>query len=261
MWRCVRCGMTTNIANGAGSGACPKGAGRKGAEAHVWDGAMNPPPQPPGPIRTGRYVDPPDPKANFHNLIPPQSSGSREHEFDVFNLMNGLRDVLEHYTSDKETLARTPHRFVAALEEMLSGYEDDPKAILSKTFEDPCDEMVILRGVPYTSLCEHHLLVFSGTVDIGYVPGKVVGLSKLARLVDCYSRRLQIQERMTRQIATDLMTHLDAKGAAVVVRGEHSCVSCRGVKKAGAVMVTSCTLGCFRDDAMARNEFLSLCQH
>jgi GTP cyclohydrolase IA len=200
-------------------------------------------------------VPPPEPvpKLPFMDLTPdalPQ---------DTVYLQNALRGVLEHYTDADETLANTPGRFVAALGEMLSGYKDDPKEILSKTFEDDCDEIVVLKSVPFTSLCEHHLLVFSGTVDIGYLPGKVVGLSKLARLVDCYSRRLQMQERMTRQVATALMTHLDARGAAVVVRGEHSCMSCRGVKKSGCTMITSCCLGVFRDDHSARMEFLHLC--
>lgn len=159
-----------------------------------------------------------------------------------------------------ETLANTPSRFTKALIEMTEGYHDAPKEILSKTFEEPCDEIVVLKDIPFTSLCEHHLLGFSGTVHIGYLPGSVVGLSKLARLVDCFSHRLQIQERLTRQIAEALMEHLQARGAAVIVRGQHSCMSCRGVRKSGATMITSCMLGVFREDVPARQEFLTLCQ-
>lgn len=146
--------------------------------------------------------------------------------------------------------------------EMTLGYQEDPKEILSRTFDEKSDEVVILRGIEFTSLCRHHLLPFSGTADVGYLPGetgKVVGLSKLARLVDCFARRLQLQERMTRQIAESLMGHLNARGAAVVVRAKHSCMACRGVKKASATMVTSCCLGAFREDGRLRSEFLTLC--
>lgn len=139
---------------------------------------------------------------------------------DAIHLQNALRDFLRlRMTQDKETIENTPTRFVKAMGEMTEGYGMDPKEILSKTFEESYDEVVILRGIDFTSLCEHHLLPFAGTVDIGYIPGKVVGLSKLARLVDCYSRRLQMQERMTRQIAEALREHLGAKGVAVVSRG------------------------------------------
>lgn len=176
-------------------------------------------------------------------------------------LQKALRNFLQAgMTQDKETLENTPGRFVKALEEMTEGYGMDPKEILSKVFEDSYDEVVILRGIEFNSLCEHHLLPFSGTVDVGYIPGRVVGLSKLARLVDCYSRRLQMQERMTRQIAEALAEHLGAKGVAVVSRGRHSCMCHRGVRKANAEMICSTMLGAFRDNSDARAEFLMLCQ-
>lgn len=161
----------------------------------------------------------------------------------------------------RDGLIDTPKRVLKAFKEMTSGYQECPADILSKIFEEPYDEVVISRAIPFTSLCEHHLLPFTGTVDVGYLPSRrgVVGLSKLARLVDCFSKRLQVQERMTRQIADSIMTHLVAQGAAVVVRAEHSCMACRGVKKAGSEMVTSCMLGVFRDKPEARAEFLSLC--
>lgn len=160
---------------------------------------------------------------------------------------------------DSEGLDETPERVLKALAEMTQGYKDKPEKILSKTFKQPYDELVLLRGVPFTSLCEHHLLPFIGTVDIGYIPGKVVGLSKLARLVECFANRLQIQERMTTEIADSLMLFLQAQGAAVVVKARHSCMGCRGVKKPTAVMVTSSCLGVFRDNPAARAEFFSLC--
>lgn len=160
----------------------------------------------------------------------------------------------------RDGLKETPARVCKALNEMTQGYFQDPGEILSKTFDESYDEVVVLKGIPFTSLCEHHLLPFIGTADVGYIPGKVVGLSKLARLVDCFAMRLQLQERMTRQIADSLMTHLNAKGAAVIVRAVHSCMACRGIKKAGAEMVTSAMLGLFRDDPKARGEFLELCR-
>lgn len=164
---------------------------------------------------------------------------------------------------DSEELRDTPERVVKALHEMTAGYRENPAEVLGRVFPATYDEMVLLRGIPFSSLCEHHLLVFSGTADVAYIPGdkggKVVGLSKLARLVDVYARRLQMQERMTQQIATAIMECLNAQGAAVVVRGVHSCMQCRGVKKAGAEMVTSCMLGIFRHDPRTRSEFLALC--
>lgn len=161
---------------------------------------------------------------------------------------------------DRDGLQGTPDRVCRALREMTEGYHQDPALILSRVFEESYDEVVIVRAIPFTSLCEHHLLPFLGTVDIGYLPGKVVGLSKLARLVDCFSKRLQIQERLTQQIAGAIQQYLEAKGTAVVVRAEHACMACRGVKKPGAEMVTSSMLGVFRDEAEIRAEFLALCK-
>lgn len=163
---------------------------------------------------------------------------------------------------NEEAVSNTPLRFFRALFEMTSGSMEEPAEILSKQFAVDSDEMIVLRGVEFTSLCEHHLLPFVGTCDVGYLPpetGMVVGLSKLARLVDCFAKRLQLQERMTRQIASALMEHLHARGAAVVVRAKHSCMGCRGVKKPDAEMVTSSMLGLFRTDPVVRQEFLFVC--
>ena len=118
------------------------------------------------------------------------------------------------------------------------------------------DEMIILRGISFYSTCEHHLLPFYGTATVGYLPGKVVGISKLARLVECFARRLQIQERMTRQIAESIEAHLDARGVAVILRAHHLCMGCRGVRQEETEMVTSCMLGMLRSDATSRSEFL-----
>lgn len=179
-----------------------------------------------------------------------------------FTIERAVRTILEHIGEDpyRDGLKDTPKRVAKALTEMTAGYRDDPKYILSRVFEESYDEIVILRDIPFTSLCEHHLLTFSGTTDIGYLPGKVVGLSKLARLVDCFSRRLQVQERMTKQIAEAIEEHLEARGVAVIVRSVHSCLACRGVKKSGAEMVTSAMLGLFRSESAARAEFLELCR-
>ena len=168
---------------------------------------------------------------------------------------------------NREGLLETPKRVVKALKEMTAGYQQDPHEILSRVFEDDCDEIVILRDIPFVSLCEHHMLPFTGFASVGYLPkidaqgrGRVVGLSKLARLVDCFAQRFQMQERLTRQIASTLYKVLDARGAGVVVRAAHSCMACRGVKKTGAEMVTSVCLGMFRTDDKTRNEFMTLLQ-
>lgn len=126
-------------------------------------------------------------------------------------------------------------------------------------FDERSDEIVAVKDVRFTSLCEHHLLPFIGTADVGYLPGpRIVGLSKLARLVECFARRLQVQERMTRQIAEAIEQYLEAQGVGVVVRAHHCCMGCRGVRQQDAVMVTSSMLGAFRDRAEVRAEFLKL---
>jgi GTP cyclohydrolase I len=160
----------------------------------------------------------------------------------------------------REGLRNTPARVVRALSEMTRGYSLDPAVALGTTFvDDRCDEMVVCRGIDFTSLCEHHLLPFSGDAVVGYVPGdRLVGLSKLARLVEVYAQRLQVQERLTVQIADALTEHLAPRGVGVVVRARHSCMACRGVRKQHAEMVTSALSGFMRDDAAARAEFLAL---
>ena len=158
----------------------------------------------------------------------------------------------------REGLQETPERFAKAFAHWTSGYDVDPLSVL-KSFEDgACDEMVTQSGIPFFSLCEHHLAPFFGVVHIGYVPNKrVVGLSKLSRLVDVFARRLQVQERLTSQIADTLMTGLQAKGVGVVMRARHMCMESRGVQKVGVITATTAIRGVIRHDSDARSEFLN----
>lgn len=156
-------------------------------------------------------------------------------------------------------LKDTPGRVLRSFKELTAGYDDDAALHLERTFPDHADEMVAVAGIDFTSLCEHHLLTFTGTVDLAYIPrADVVGLSKLARVVDVYARRLQVQERMTEQIADAITDALDPLGVGVVVRAKHSCMGCRGVRKPGAVMVTSALRGYMKERPAARAEFLAL---
>jgi len=160
----------------------------------------------------------------------------------------------------REGLLETPARVVRAYEEWFEGYGQDPAEMLKRTFEEVggYDEMVILRDIPFQSCCEHHMAAIEGTVHVGYLPGsRVVGISKLARVVEAYARRLQIQERLTAQIADTINEVLKPRGVAVVVQGRHACMSTRGVRKHGSLMVTSRLLGAFREDPATRQEFLS----
>jgi GTP cyclohydrolase I len=161
---------------------------------------------------------------------------------------------------DREGLLETPSRILRSWDEIFQGYRQDPAEILATTFEEVegYGEIVLLKNIPFHSTCEHHMLPFEGEAHVAYLPGgSVVGLSKLARLVDCFARRLQIQERMTQQIADALMVHLQARGAAVLVAGTHGCMACRGVRKEGARMVTMAFEGDFRTPER-RSELLLL---
>lgn len=159
---------------------------------------------------------------------------------------------------NREGLKETPARAMKALLEMTSGYQQDPKKILSKVFVEPCDEMVVVRDIPFWSLCEHHLLPFHGTATVAYVPsGKIVGLSKIPRTIQAFARRLQVQERLTQQIAQAMNEALEPKGVGVLVKASHLCMAIRGIRSEGE-MVTSCLLGAMKDDPKAREEFLAL---
>jgi GTP cyclohydrolase I len=161
---------------------------------------------------------------------------------------------------DREGLAGTPARVARAYAEWFEGYGKDPVAILQRTFEEVggYDDIVILRGIPFESFCEHHLAAIRGTVHVGYLPrDRVVGISKISRVVDAFARRLQVQERLTAQIADAIDEVLAPRGVGVVVKATHACMSTRGVRKHGISMVTSRMLGVFRDDPAARQEFLA----
>ncbi|CTP91667.1 GTP cyclohydrolase 1 [Xanthomonas translucens pv. poae] len=160
---------------------------------------------------------------------------------------------------DREGLLDTPRRVAEAYGDWFSGYQADPRQYLMRTFEEVADydEMIVLRDIEYESHCEHHMAPIIGKVHVGYLPrGKVVGISKLARVVDVYARRFQVQEKMTAQIAQCIQDVLQPLGVAVVVEGAHECMTTRGIHKRGVSMVTSKMLGAFRGDARTRAEFL-----
>ncbi|HVZ68432.1 MAG TPA: GTP cyclohydrolase I FolE [Rhizomicrobium sp.] len=160
---------------------------------------------------------------------------------------------------DREGLLDTPARVARAFEDWFSGYAEDPEAYLARTFEevDGYDEMVVLKDIRFESHCEHHLAPIIGRVHVGYLPNKkVVGISKLARVVEAFARRLQVQEKMNAQIAHCIQQVLEPKGVAVVIEATHQCMTTRGVHKTGVSMVTSMMLGAFREDASTRREFL-----
>jgi GTP cyclohydrolase I len=162
---------------------------------------------------------------------------------------------------EREGLRGTPERVARAYEEWFSGYDDDPKAILQRTFEetDGYDEMIVLRDIRLESFCEHHLAPIVGKIHVAYLPEhRVVGISKLVRLVEAFARRLQIQEKLTAQIANTIQEVLEPKGVAVVIEATHQCMTTRGVHKPGTVMVTSRMLGKFRSDPKTRREVLAM---
>jgi GTP cyclohydrolase I len=160
----------------------------------------------------------------------------------------------------RDGLLDTPARVARMWAEVLGGTNDDPDHHLSRTFEIEHDEMVLVRDIPFTSVCEHHMLPFSGTAHIAYLPGttgRFTGLSKLARLVEGYARRLQVQERLTSQLADAMQSMLEPVGVLVVIEAEHSCMSIRGVRKPGTKTVTTAVRGIYRTDAAARSEVMA----
>lgn len=161
---------------------------------------------------------------------------------------------------DRPGLRETPTRVVKSWKELFAGYKMDAGRILKVFPEVGCDEMVVVKDIEFYSTCEHHMLPFYGTAHVGYLPNgkEIVGLSKLPRLVECFARRLQVQERIGKQVADALMEHLKPKGAGVVIEAKHFCIACRGVNKQNSVAVTSTMRGAFHDDARTRSEFLKL---
>jgi len=180
---------------------------------------------------------------------------------DTDRIIKAVKEILIAVGEDteREGLKKTPERVARMYAELLGGMHEDPKKHLKSTFTENYDEIVLLRDIPFYSICEHHLMPFIGSANVAYLPtGTVLGISKLARIVDCFARRLQTQERLTFQIADFLMESLKSQGVAVIIESSHSCMTIRGIKKPGSVMVTSALRGLFRRDPKSRNEVLSL---
>jgi len=188
-------------------------------------------------------------------------SENSEGKVDLSRIESAVREILLAVGEDvqREGLRGTPGRVANMYTELLGGMRHDPKEHLKTVFRENYDEIVLLRDIPFYSICEHHIMPFIGKCHVAYLPdGQVLGVSKLARVVDCFARRLQVQERLTVQIADFLMDNLRPKGVAVVVEASHSCMTIRGIKKPGSVMVTSALRGIFIRDPKSRNEVLRL---
>lgn len=188
-------------------------------------------------------------------------STAPKEKMDLPRIERAIREILIAVGEDpnREGLRETPARVARMYAEMFSGLHDDARVHLQKFFTEQYDEMVLVRDISFNSMCEHHMLPFSGKAHIGYVPnGKVVGLSKLARVVEVVSHQPQVQERMTEQIANLLIEELDVKGVAVVIEATHSCMTIRGVRKPSSVCVTSAMKGIFRSNLSSRSEVMTL---
>lgn len=182
---------------------------------------------------------------------------------DLKRIAAAVREILLAIgeNPEREGLANTPDRVARMYEEMFAGLRKDPAAVLQTTFVEKYDEMVLVKDIQFESMCEHHLLPFFGKVHIAYLPnGRIVGLSKLARIVEVFSKRPQVQERMTEELADLIMKELDARGVGVVVEAAHTCMSIRGVRKPGSVCTTSAMRGTFQANASTRSEFMALIQ-
>jgi GTP cyclohydrolase I len=188
-------------------------------------------------------------------------SKKSERKVDLVRIEKAVHEILGALGEDvhREGLRGTPGRVANMYAELLGGMRQDPKEHLGSVFREDYDEVVLLRDVPFYSICEHHMMPFIGSAHVAYLPdGQVLGVSKLARVVDCFARRLQVQERLTVQIADFFMDNLKPKGVAVVIEASHSCMTIRGIKKPGSVMVTSALRGIFIRDPKSRNEVLRL---
>lgn len=185
-----------------------------------------------------------------------ESNNSRDRIVDLVRIL--LTELGED--AEREGLVKTPERVADSLKFLVGGYNEDISTTINTAlFQVECNEMVIVKDIEFYSLCEHHLLPITGKAHIGYLPnGQVIGLSKMARVVDIFARRLQVQERMTNQIAESLMKHLNATGVGVVVEAVHYCMVMRGVQKQNSKTVTSAMLGSFREDPRTRTEFMEL---
>lgn len=180
---------------------------------------------------------------------------------DLQRIEKAVREILVAVgeNPDREGLRKTPERVARMYQELFAGLKADPASHLDTTFAESYDELVVLRDVPFNSMCEHHLMPFEGKAHLAYLPnGQVVGISKLARVVDAFAHRPQVQERLTSQIADLLMKKLEAKGVAIVLEATHTCMTCRGIMKAGSTMVTSAVRGRCKSDARTRSEVMLL---
>jgi len=180
---------------------------------------------------------------------------------DVERIKKAVKEIILAVGEDprREGLHRTPERVAKMYVELLKGMREQPKRHLERVFTEEYDEIVLLRDIPFYSICEHHLMPFIGSANVAYLPdGKVLGVSKLARIVDSFAHRLQVQERLTDQIADFLMAGLNPRGAAVVLEASHSCMTIRGIRKPGSVMVTSSLRGIFKKDPKSRSEIMTL---
>ncbi|HEX42520.1 MAG TPA: GTP cyclohydrolase I FolE [Phycisphaerales bacterium] len=185
----------------------------------------------------------------------------RNRQIDRQRIEKAVLEILIAVGEDigREGLRETPARVARMYEELLAGMDETPEAHIKSVFTENYEEIVLLRDIPFYSICEHHLMPFIGQAHVAYLPaGNVLGVSKLARIVECFSRRLQVQERLTLQIADFIMDTLQPQGVAVVLEASHSCMTIRGVKKPGSEMVTSAVLGVFRRDPRSRGEVLGL---
>ncbi len=188
-------------------------------------------------------------------------AGKSKKGIDVKRIEDAVTEILSAVGEnlERDGIKGTPQRVAKMYSELLAGMREDPKGHLRHVFTEKYDEIVLLRGIPFYSICEHHLMPFIGSAHVAYLPaGAVLGVSKLARVVDCFSHRLQVQERLTDQIADFLMDSLKPKGVAVVLEASHSCMTIRGIKKPGSVMVTSSLRGIFKKDPRSRSEIMSL---
>ena len=180
---------------------------------------------------------------------------------DLPRIENAIREILSAVGEDpdREGLLDTPGRVARMYAEFFGGLHEDPSKHLKKFFTEECDEIVLVRDISFNSVCEHHLMPFMGKVHIGYLPnGRVIGLSKLARVVEVFSHRPQVQERMTADIANLLFKELNARGVGVVIEAEHTCMTVRGVRKPGSLCVTSAMKGAFRNNPSSRSELMML---
>ena len=182
-------------------------------------------------------------------------------KIDTDRIEKAVREILLAIGEDvgREGLRETPMRVARMYKELFSGMGENPEKHIKSVFSEKCEEIVLLKDIPFYSTCEHHMMPFIGSVHVAYLPGeKVLGVSKIARIVDSFAKRLQIQERLTSQIADFIMDNLQPQGVAVVMEASHSCVTIRGVQKPGSIMVTSALRGRFKKDIRSRSEVLSL---